>query len=166
MIISQMVTVPRKETPTILQEIGELKTVHVSGEVSQDRKPLEDTGLARCLDPVEEVYCALVLGTKDYLDKTGFSKALIGLSGGVDSALTAAVAVDALGPENVVGIAMPSRYSSEGSISDAKELANNLGMELWEVPIEPAHTWIATNPTWSFTWPPKRRSANPDRHPR
>ena len=134
---------PRKETPAILQEIGESKTVHVSGHVLQDRKPLQNTGPARCLDPVEEVYRALVLGTKDYLGKTGFSKALIGLSGGVDSALTATVAVDALGPENVVGIAMPSRYSSEGSISDSQELANNLGMELWEVPIEPAHTAFA-----------------------
>lgn len=134
---------PRKDTPAILQEIGESKTVHVSGHVPQDRKPLENTGLAKCLDPVEEVYRALVLGTKDYLGKTGFSKALIGLSGGVDSALTATVAVDALGPENVVGIAMPSRYSSEGSISDSQELANNLGMELWEVPIEPAHTAFA-----------------------
>ena len=134
---------PRKETPTILHEIGESKTVHVSGHLPQDRKPLEDTGLARCLDPVEEVYRALVLGTKDYLGKTGFSKALIGLSGGVDSALTATVAVDALGSENVVGIAMPSRYSSEGSISDSKELADNLGIDLWTVPIEAAHTAFA-----------------------
>jgi NAD+ synthase (glutamine-hydrolysing) len=134
---------PRKETLAALQEIGESKTVHVSGHLPQDRKPLENTGLAKCLDPVEEVYRALVLGTKDYLGKTGFSKALIGLSGGVDSALTATVAVDALGPENVVGIAMPSRYSSEGSISDSQELADNLGMELWEVPIEPAHTAFA-----------------------
>ncbi|GIT44673.1 MAG: hypothetical protein Ct9H300mP11_26090 [Chloroflexota bacterium] len=82
---------------------------------------------------------ALVMGTGDYLRKSGFSKALIGLSGGVDSALTAVVAVDALGSNNVVGITMPSRYSSEGSIDDSKELAENLGMELWEVPIEPAH---------------------------
>jgi NAD+ synthase (glutamine-hydrolysing) len=64
---------------------------------------------------------------------------LIGLSGGVDSALTATVAVDALGKENVVGITMPSRYSSEGSIGDSERLAENLGLDLWEVPIEPAH---------------------------
>ncbi|MCZ6866196.1 MAG: NAD(+) synthase, partial [Chloroflexi bacterium] len=82
---------------------------------------------------------ALVMGTADYLGKTGFSKALIGLSGGVDSALTATVAVDALGRENVLAISMPSRYSSEGSVSDAKELADTLGIELWVVPIEPAH---------------------------
>ena len=79
------------------------------------------------------------MGTGDYLRKSGFSKALIGLSGGIDSALTAAIAVDALGKETVVGITMPSRYSSDGSISDSESLANNLGMELWNVPIEQAH---------------------------
>ena len=63
----------------------------------------------------------------------------MGLSGGIDSALTATVAADALGPENVVGVTMPSRYSSEGSVSDSKELADNLGIECWVVPIEPAH---------------------------
>jgi len=88
---------------------------------------------------VEEVYHALVLGTRDYVRKTGFSKALVGLSGGIDSALTATIAVDALGAENVVGVTMPSRYSSEGSVSDSKELADNLGIALWVVPIEPAH---------------------------
>ena len=73
------------------------------------------------------------------LAQVGFAKVLVGLSGGVDSALTATVARDALGPDNVVGIAMPSRYSSEGSLSDARELADNLGIELWNVPMEPAH---------------------------
>ena len=72
------------------------------------------------------VYSALVLGTRDYVHKCGFQKVLIGLSGGIDSALTAAIAVDALGPENVTGIAMPSPYSSRGSIDDARELAANL----------------------------------------
>ncbi len=86
-----------------------------------------------------EVYGALVLGTRDYLRKTGFSKALAALSGGIDSSLVAVVAADALGPENVIGISMPSRYSSEGSINDAKELADNLGIELIIIPIEPAH---------------------------
>ncbi|HAJ00782.1 MAG TPA: NAD+ synthase [Dehalococcoidia bacterium] len=134
---------PVVETPTNLQEIGESKTVHVSDYLPQDRKPLEHVRSDGSLDPVEEVYRALVMGTRDYLVKTGFSKALIGLSGGIDSALTTTVAVDALGPENVVGVAMPSRFSSEGSISDSQELADNLGMELWEVPIEPAHTAFA-----------------------
>ena len=89
---------------------------------------------------MEEVYQALVMGTRDYLVKSGFTKALVGLSGGIDSALTAAVAVDALGADNVVGISMPSRHSSEGSITDSKELADRLGMALWMAPIEPAHS--------------------------
>ena len=86
-----------------------------------------------------EVYGALVLGTRDYLHKTGFEKALIALSGGIDSSLVAAIAVDAIGAENVHGVSMPSRYSSEGSIKDAKELAENLGIESRIIPIEPAH---------------------------
>jgi NAD+ synthase (glutamine-hydrolysing) len=86
-----------------------------------------------------EVYGALVLGTRDYLYKTGFEKALIALSGGIDSSLVAAIAVDAVGAENVYGVSMPSRYSSEGSIKDAKELAENLGIEFRIIPIEPAH---------------------------
>ena len=95
--------------------------------------------MASVMGPEEEVYYALVTGTRDYIRKSGFSRALVGLSGGIDSALTATVAADALGPENVVGVTMPSRYSSEGSVSDSKELADNLGIECWTVPIEPAH---------------------------
>jgi NAD+ synthase (glutamine-hydrolysing) len=87
----------------------------------------------------EEVYRALVTGTRDYLAKTGFTKALIALSGGIDSSIVAAVAVDALGAENVIGVGMPSRYSSEGSIKDAQDLADNLGVRFLIVPIEPAH---------------------------
>ena len=73
-------------------------------------------------------YAALVLGTRDYVQKCGFERVIIGLSGGIDSALTAAIAVDALGPENVIGVGMPSPYSSRGSIDDARELASNLGI--------------------------------------
>src|SRR5208337_2087535 len=73
-------------------------------------------------------YAALVLGTRDYVRKCGFSKVVLGLSGGIDSALTAAIAVDALGKENVIVVSMPSQYSSEGSIADARELASNLGI--------------------------------------
>jgi NAD+ synthase (glutamine-hydrolysing) len=83
-----------------------------------------------------EIYDALVLGTGDYVIKNGFEKVLVGLSGGIDSSLVAAVAVDALGESNVVGVAMPSRYSSAGSISDAELLAKNLGIKLLTVPIE------------------------------
>ncbi len=91
------------------------------------------------LEPVHEVYEALVLGTRDYVRKNGFEKVLIGLSGGIDSALVAAIAVDALGADNVAGVLMPSRYSSDHSLSDAEELAENLGIASFTVPIEPAH---------------------------
>ena len=90
-------------------------------------------------DPVHEVYEALVLGTRDYVRKNGFTDVVIGLSGGIDSSLVAAVAVDALGPEHVVGVLMPSRYSSEGSVTDSEALAANLGIRTLTVPIEPAH---------------------------
>ena len=81
------------------------------------------------------VYAALVLGTRDYIRKCGFSQAIIGLSGGIDSALTACIAVDAVGPENVIGVGMPGPYSSEGSIGDAKALAANLGVRFEILPI-------------------------------
>ncbi len=80
-------------------------------------------------------YAALVLGTRDYVHKCGFRKVLIALSGGIDSALTAAIAVDALGAENVMGIGMPSPYSSQGSIDDAAALAKNLGIRFEIIPI-------------------------------
>ncbi len=83
-----------------------------------------------------EVYDALVLGTRDYMHKNGIEKVVIGLSGGIDSSLVATIAVDALGPSNVVGMSMPSRYSSPGSMSDAQILAQNLGIELLTIPIE------------------------------
>jgi NAD+ synthetase len=80
-------------------------------------------------------FAALVLGTRDYVRKCGFQRALIGLSGGIDSALTAVIAVEALGAENVMGVAMPSQYSSEGSIRDARELARNLNIRFEVIPI-------------------------------
>lgn len=86
----------------------------------------------------EELYDALVLGTRDYVLKNGFTDVVLGLSGGVDSALVAAIAVDALGPSRVHGAVMPSRYSSEGSAIDARELARALGIETIELPVEPA----------------------------
>jgi NAD+ synthetase len=79
---------------------------------------------------------ALAMGTRDYLHKTGFHSALLGLSGGIDSALTAAIAVRALGKENVLGVALPTRYSSEHSLADARELAEQLGIAYREIPIE------------------------------
>ena len=90
-------------------------------------------------DPVAEVYNALVLGTGDYVRKSGFQDVWVALSGGIDSAIVGAIAVDALGPEHVTGVSMPSRYSSEGSIADAVELATNLGIRMASLPIEPMH---------------------------
>ncbi len=85
--------------------------------------------------PEAEIWNALVLGVRDYARKTRFTRVLLGLSGGVDSALTAAIAADAMGPENVLGVLMPSRYSSTGSVADSVELARNLGIQTMELPI-------------------------------
>src|SRR6185503_14115740 len=82
-----------------------------------------------------EIYRALVVGTRDYVTKNGFKKVVLGLSGGIDSALTACIAVDALGQENVVGVMMPSAFSSPGSIEDSERLGKNLGIELLSIPI-------------------------------
>ena len=90
------------------------------------------------LDDRAQVYGALVVGTRDYVRKNGFTDVVIGLSGGIDSALVAAVAVDALGAQHVHGVSMPSRYSSEGSRLDAAALAANLGIEMRTISIEPA----------------------------
>jgi NAD+ synthase/NAD+ synthase (glutamine-hydrolysing) len=90
--------------------------------------------------PPEEIayaFQALVMGTRDYVHKCRFEKALVGLSGGIDSAVVAAIAVEALGAENVLGVAMPGPFSSEGSVEDAKALAQNLGVELKIIPISP-----------------------------
>ncbi|MGB9617073.1 MAG: NAD+ synthase [Desulfomonilaceae bacterium] len=89
----------------------------------------------RELSETEEVYAALVLGTRDYVRKNGFEKTVLGLSGGIDSALTAVVAVEALGRDNVVAVTMPSQYTSSGTLSDANLLAANLGVRLLTVPI-------------------------------
>ncbi|HEV8228098.1 MAG TPA: NAD+ synthase [Methylomirabilota bacterium] len=87
------------------------------------------------LEPVEEIYRALVLGTRDYVTKNGFKHVVIGLSGGIDSSIVAAIAVDALGAANVTGVTMPSPFSSPGTRNDAARLANNLGIDLLRVPI-------------------------------
>jgi len=88
-------------------------------------------------DLFDEVYQALVLGTRDYARKNGFEKVLLGLSGGIDSSVTAAIAVAALGPENVVGITMPSKFNSPETIADAEKVAKNLVIEFLTIPIEP-----------------------------
>jgi NAD+ synthase (glutamine-hydrolysing) len=97
---------------------------------------LKDNPVAPILDSSEEIYKALVLGTRDYALKNGFKKAALGLSGGVDSALVACIACDAFGPENVTAISMPSRFNSRATRQDARALAKNLKIELKEIPIK------------------------------
>ena len=122
--------------------------VPLSEEVSCDRVSVMGDGPAPGRAPaspprrerppdVAEAYLALVTGTRDYVRKSGFKRMLIGLSGGIDSTLVAAVASDALGPESVVGIAMPSRYNASESLEDAKALAKNFGFEFHAISIEP-----------------------------
>ena len=104
-----------------------------------DTRPPVAPKLPDPLDPVAEVYQALVTGTRDYVRKNGFDKVVVSLSGGIDSSLTCCIAVDALGSDRVVGVTMPSRYSSEGATDDSRALAENLGVPLWLLPIEAAH---------------------------
>jgi NAD+ synthase (glutamine-hydrolysing) len=108
--------------------------VTLSDEALPDYPP-SPSGVAPPRSDLGSVYAALVTGTRDYVRKNGFSSVIIGLSGGIDSALTAAIAVDALGPENVVGVSMPSDYSSEHSRSDAADLATRTGLDYRTVPI-------------------------------
>ncbi len=99
-----------------------------------------ENAIAYAPNPIEELHNALVLGVKDYFHKSGIAKACLGLSGGIDSALVACIAAQALGKENVLGVMMPSRYSSEGSIKDAEELVKNLGIAAETIPIETPFT--------------------------
>jgi NAD+ synthase (glutamine-hydrolysing) len=98
------------------------------------------SGIGPAMDRTERTWNALVLGTRDYLAKCGFKKAIVGLSGGIDSALVAEIAVEALGAENVQGIGMPSEFSSSGSVTDAEKLAQNLGISFSALPIREIYT--------------------------
>jgi NAD+ synthase (glutamine-hydrolysing) len=105
--------------------------------VELDTKSWEGTQITPPVyDKEKEMYDALTLGIRDYFRKTGFKKAVLGLSGGIDSSLTACIAVEALGPENVIGVSMPSKFSSDHSKSDAEKLASNLGIKYLEVAIQ------------------------------
>ena len=115
------------------------KTVVVSGEPSITPKPPLPTRKVQVRGLPDEVYDALVLSTRDYIRKNGFEKVIIGLSGGIDSSLVAVIAVDAIGASNVIGVTMPSRYSSAGSVSDSESVARNLDIELLNIPIEPVY---------------------------
>jgi NAD+ synthase (glutamine-hydrolysing) len=141
---------PRKEDPDRPPEIVEIPnaepetSVALTGETDRNGRSGEASGTnaePRVEPPLSEegeVLEALVLGLGDYFRKNGFSRAVLGLSGGVDSSFGAAVAARALGPENVTGVLMPSRYTSEESNTDARALVKNLGIDSLEVPIGPA----------------------------
>lgn len=116
------------ELLSISDSFTEKIEVHDLNDQSESVKFLEDS--------MESLRQALVLGVRDYAHKSGFSKGLIGLSGGIDSAITAAIAVEALGKENIIGISLPSSISSQHSKVDAEELANNLGIEFHTLPIQ------------------------------
>ena len=127
-----------RDDADLLEEVNLIEYFNIDENIYNSVNDLKQN-MPTILDDLEEIYQALVVGTRDYIMKSGFSKALIGLSGGIDSSLTAAIAVDALGKDNVIGITMPSRYSSEGSVTDSEILAGNLGITLLNIPIEDAH---------------------------
>ncbi|MDG0867318.1 NAD+ synthase [Candidatus Lucifugimonas marina] len=122
-----------------LDKIGQPTTIEIVQTPAKSRPALQPLTV-HSLDRLEAVYRALIVGTRDYLKKTRFKKVAIAVSGGIDSAIVTAIAVDAIGAENVVGVALPSRYSSEGSVTDAEDLCSRLGVELWNIPIEPGHS--------------------------
>ncbi|MDQ2984523.1 MAG: NAD(+) synthase, partial [Actinomycetota bacterium] len=114
--------------------VPDVPTIHVGGE-RDPGEPVEPM-LAPQLEELEQMRLALELGLRDYVDKNGFSEVVVGVSGGIDSALTAALAVEALGAERVHCVSMPSRYSSEATREDARRLAENLGTDFRELPID------------------------------
>ncbi len=116
---------------------GRVERVVISEQAVPRKRTRVMSGSAPVLDPSEEVYRALVLGVRDYVKKNGFKRVVIGVSGGVDSALTALIAADALGPTNVLGVFMPSPYTSGESREDVAELARRLRLELRTIPITP-----------------------------
>jgi NAD+ synthase (glutamine-hydrolysing) len=127
---------PRIRREKQAEEEKALKRIDLSNQIPSRKKPALLKRDSKPLDRLPEIYAALVLGTGDYIRKNGFRKVVIGLSGGIDSALTASIAVDALGKQAVVGVAMPSQYSSKESIEDAKLLSKNLGIPFLTIPIQ------------------------------
>ena len=118
---------------SVLARAAQFEEKLLNVDFASDHNPV-----APVLESTEEIYKALVVGTRDYVSKNGFKKAALGLSGGVDSALVACIACDALGPENVTAISMPSSFSCKGTRQDARALAKNLKMDFKEIPIKKA----------------------------
>ncbi|MGH3458311.1 NAD+ synthase [Aeromicrobium sp.] len=129
-------TAPMPEPDTRFQGLRVERTV-ISAEPFDPNTPLEPVAIAERWDDLGERYQAIVVGLRDYVEKNGFSTVLMGLSGGIDSTLVGAIAVDALGPERVFGVSNPSEWSSEHSRSDAAELARSTGLKLDTIPIAP-----------------------------
>ncbi len=122
-----------------------IDSIVISDRPAARKKPLPPARIARSYILCEDVYRALVLGTRDYMKKTGFKAVVIGLSGGIDSSLVAAVAVAAIGRENVHGVFMPSEFSSDESCEDATALARNLGIKMLSIPIhQPFNAYLNT----------------------
>ena len=116
--------------------IAIVRAARPSVSVTKPRSPMPERNSPALLPPNTEVYRALTLGTADYVHKNGFLGAVLGLSGGIDSALALTIAADALGPESVTAVSMPSRFTADMNRDDARQLANNLGVALLELPIE------------------------------
>lgn len=129
---------PRRRREKLLSQAdGDVvRRIELSRTESRREKPPLPQRKVERLGRLPEIYHALVLGTRDYVHKNGFRQVVIGLSGGIDSSLTAVIGADALGPENVVGVSMPGPYSSEGSGVDAKKVAENLGIRFLTIPID------------------------------
>lgn len=125
----------RKQKKNIQDKNPSVKNIVISKTRKSTAKPAVPKTKNVSLDPVQEVYEGLRLGIKDYVSKNGFGKVVIGLSGGIDSALVAVLAVDALGKENVTGVFMPSEFSSKDSLEDAEQLAKNLGIRFQNISI-------------------------------
>ena len=133
--------IPGKEAIKAIQSSGSTNIVSKPERIDiLSSNPFMPCTVSMKYDPVEDSYNALVLGVRDYINKNGFKQVVIGLSGGIDSALTATIAADALGGENVVGVSMPSRFSSDHSKDDAEDLAKNLGIRYKQFAIEDVFT--------------------------
>ena len=134
MLIADLEIAPAGTSTTLAK--GEAVTV-IPNALASSNKPALTVGARKRLDPIAEVYSALVVSLRDYVQKNGFKSIALGLSGGIDSALVAAIAADAIGASNVYGVSMPSKYSSEHSKTDAKDTADRIGLNFRTVEIEP-----------------------------
>jgi len=141
---------PRNRQERLAHCDAAVKTIHLPASVSGRKKKLAPANITEPFDVMEEVFRALVTGTRDYTIKNGFKKAVVSLSGGIDSSLVAAVAVEALGKEQVVGTFFPFKYTSKESAEDAHALAVNLGIKIIEIPIAAAYESIMSSLKDSF----------------